>query len=397
VNYYKFKLACGVRKNRILNNKSIRIHKSIIARDYWRAKAHVMEWLGCESLIHSCPSFLLLYFPHTLADAQLYPFSQHSQKINDKYKLKIARCNILDFTKNLKGVYPKVKYVGFQTWFDIGKTESDELIECVKSRFPNAKIIFFDWFAPTDLRLGKVLGDGIDLYVKKNTLANMSKYKDGHNGDTTLMDFYGKRFGINYDHKNYNLSDDFLAKVITGPNFNTAPFLNSLFSQSSNELIDRFRPLDLHARIETKGTDWYSAMRQASIYEVQKLKNVNAVFKGMVGFKQYLKEMMDSKITFSPFGYGESCWRDYEAVALGSLLIKPDMSHMTTTPSIFIDGETYISVKWDLSDFNEKLHYYLNNDDERRRIAKNAFDVCHDYIGKKGFMSFFGNLIERTK
>jgi spore maturation protein CgeB len=76
------------------------------------------------------------------------------------------------------------------------------------------------------------------------------------------------------------------------------------------------------------------------------------------------------------------------------LLIKPDMSHMATTPNIFINGETYVSVKWDFSDFNEKVHYYLNNESERNRITRNAFEVCSDYIVKDGFLAFFERLVE---
>ena len=43
--------------------------------------------------------------------------------------------------------------------------------------------------------------------------------------------------------------------------------------------------------------------------------------------------MRHSRICISPFGYGEICWRDFEAILCGCLVVKPDMSHVETNPS----------------------------------------------------------------
>ena len=40
----------------------------------------------------------------------------------------------------------------------------------------------------------------------------------------------------------------------------------------------------------------------------------------------------ESKLCFSPFGYGEVCWRDFEAMSTGAVLVKPDMSHLQARP-----------------------------------------------------------------
>jgi hypothetical protein len=38
--------------------------------------------------------------------------------------------------------------------------------------------------------------------------------------------------------------------------------------------------------------------------------------------------LTNSKLCFSPFGYGELCWRDIEGLSDGGCLIKPDMGHL---------------------------------------------------------------------
>ena len=45
---------------------------------------------------------------------------------------------------------------------------------------------------------------------------------------------------------------------------------------------------------------------------------------------------------------------------------------------IFKDGVTCVTFKNDLSDFNEKLEYYLKNDKERNQICQNAYDLVHN-------------------
>jgi len=53
--------------------------------------------------------------------------------------------------------------------------------------------------------------------------------------------------------------------------------------------------------------------------------------------------------------------RDIESAIYGSILIKPDMSHIDSEPFIYEDGKTYIACKHDYSDLNEKIDYALSN------------------------------------
>jgi hypothetical protein len=94
----------------------------------------------------------------------------------------------------------------------------------------------------------------------------------------------------------------------------------------------------------------------------------------MVGQDRYYRELYDSKMVLSPFGWGEVCFRDFEAIISGALLLKPDMSHIKTWPDVYIPYETYIPLDWDGGDVTEKAEAYLLDDVARRRIAENAWE-----------------------
>jgi len=66
----------------------------------------------------------------------------------------------------------------------------------------------------------------------------------------------------------------------------------------------------------------------------------------------------------SPFGQGEICYRDWELIQCGTIMIKPNMSNIDTIPNMYIDGETYVSCNYDWSDLEEKIDYILSNFDE---------------------------------
>ena len=81
-------------------------------------------------------------------------------------------------------------------------------------------------------------------------------------------------------------------------------------------------------------------------------------------FEEYIKNLMDSKISFSPFGMGEICFRDFECMQYGTIMIKPNQDLVKTIPDIYEPGKTYIDVKYDWSDLEEKIDYILSNFDE---------------------------------
>jgi len=116
---------------------------------------------------------------------------------------------------------------------------------------------------------------------------------------------------------------------------------------------------------------------------------------GKIPLEEYFEEMRNCKIAAGPFGVGEITLRDFEIIICGALLLKPEMEHMETWPSLFQPGKTFIAHKWDLSDFAEKVEELLKNDGMRIEIASAAQKVYADAVSEEGMERFADRLIEK--
>jgi len=147
------------------------------------------------------------------------------------------------------------------------------------------------------------------------------------------------------------------------------------FSLRYTEPNLKFRPIDISyrgsmwAKIPTVNW-WRKQTLQLLTSYLTKKTSVISGGENHIDKKQFHKEIQNSKITLSPFGIGEICFRDFECFINGSLLIKPNMDHLLTWPALYIDGVTYLSHKWDFSDFNEKLDSVLSNPERYEEIAR---------------------------
>lgn len=85
-------------------------------------------------------------------------------------------------------------------------------------------------------------------------------------------------------------------------------------------------------------------------------------------YQNYLEKIAKSKISVSVRGWGRDSLRRFEIPLYETLLFTHDIG--TVIPYPFEDGKTCVMFKNDLSDFKEKLEYYLEDENERIRIAK---------------------------
>jgi hypothetical protein len=111
-------------------------------------------------------------------------------------------------------------------------------------------------------------------------------------------------------------------------------------------------------------------------------------------YNEYVDILRRSKMTLSPFGMGEVCFRDFEIIQFGSIMIKPDMSNVITYPNIYIPYETYIPVKLDWSDLNEQIHYVLENYNECKDIAENARRVMQSSFSIENLLMYWYNTLK---
>lgn len=325
---------------------------------------------------------LLVTQPERIPQSQIYPFHHYAGDLKRLYGAEVREADTWAILRGEKPVASGATVVAFQTPFDIADADLERLVGLLREQNPGARIVCLDWFAPTDLRNAARMDPLVDLYVKKHLLRDRTAYGRPTRGDTNLTDFYNRRYGIAEPEQVFPIPSGFWDKLVLGPSFATAP---NILPALLGRMPGGARPIDLHARFAVGGTPWYQGMRGEAEAALDTVADL-AVVKGEgVPLPRFMVEMARSKIGFSPFGYGEVCWRDYESVMAGAVLLKPDMSHIETAPDIFHPWETYVPLAWDLTDFEEVVRRLCADAVLRQRIARNAFGLLHDWLKSDAF------------
>jgi hypothetical protein len=239
----------------------------------------------------------------------------------------------------------------------------------------------------------------VDRYVKGHLFRDRNQYLQRFTGKSNLTDFVHR-------HHNYSFADDPIAaeskplpagqigKLRVGWNLAGGRPILRLYEKSRLNFTTSAKTNDVVFRGSVR-KDWMAYLRADIEPALSRLATSYRVIAptARVPYEKYLQEMQTSKICISPFGYGEICWRDFEAILCGCLVIKPDMSHVETVPDIFQPDQTYVPVKWDFSDLEEKCLFFLKNDDERQRIANNAFTLLDEFYKSGRLVDTISNLI----
>ena len=326
---------------------------------------------------------LLVSQPERIPQSQIFPFHHYADDLRRLYGAEVREADTWDILAGATPAARDASVVGFQTPFDIPNADLTRLVTLLRVQNPRARLVHLDWFAPTDLRNAEGMDPLVDLYVKKHVLKDRTAYGKPTRGDTNLTDYFDRRYDIAEPEQCFAIPDGFMDKLVVGPSFATAPgILPALMGRRPPASS---RPIDLHARFAVGGTPWYQGMRGEAEAALNVLSDLNVAKGEGVPLARFMVEMRRSKIGFSPFGYGEVCWRDYESVMAGAVLLKPDMSHIETAPDIFVPWETYVPVAWDLSDFEDTTRRLIADHALRDRIAAQAFDRLHDWLKSDRF------------
>jgi len=112
---------------------------------------------------------------------------------------------------------------------------------------------------------------------------------------------------------------------------------------------------------------------------------------------EYASKMNECKMWLSTSGPGDHGSPRYFEIALSKTLLL--CNHMPAVNSdIFVDDETCVVFKNDMSDFEEKVDYYLKNDKERNRIIENAHDlISNKYTWKHMAESLISEIKEQKE
>jgi Glycosyl transferases group 1 len=279
--------------------------------------------------------------------------------------------------------------------------ESVDFLQRLNDRPRRPRIILMDYLAPAGSPFLSLI-PYVDCYVKRQHLADVDLYAKDYEGGQVFTDFLAKELGYDLDGWNFGTKPDpaHLGKLVTGWNLGVTPrYHRQLRLTRRFRSLWRMRPFDVHRRFspasDGKKFEWYERYRQEAAQKLDGLADrYRLTGSGRIHHRLYLGELLASKLVVSPFGWGEVCFRDYEAVATGSLLVKPSMDHLVTLPNIYKPYETYVPVKWDLSDLAETCDHYLRHPSESLQIIRNAQEALLDYYENDGFVNGMRHILD---
>ena len=342
-----------------------------------------------------------------IAQAQREPFMYHKKSLRQKLNLNTEHIYTNNFAEIAQACQQQDSDVVFllPNWRETPEV-AEKAVKSIRENNPNRTLIFVDPFAQTSTRYFNLL-PYVDRFLKRQCLADLEEYDLKSIGGSTFTEFVARQWQADFSNWSIDskIPDGYQDRISSGWNLGTAKKYRQqlqkpkFWSRNYKKEIDVFCRLSLGSN---KKKEWYCEYRQASVKALEPLDRdyklaVSGRFieDGLIPSRQYLREIKSSRLVFSPFGWGENCWRDFEAICYDCLLIKPSMSHIDTKPNIFIPEETYVPVKWDFSDLEEKCRYYLERPEEAQKIVENARRVYKNYFEHQEFVETIERIIAK--
>jgi len=222
----------------------------------------------------------------------------------------------------------------------------------------------------------------VDLFLKKQLLKDKSYYLGGH-GKPNLRIWLPENEANTAGFTTAAAAELGKMRLAWNLGLNDYRYFGYKMSRLSNYLdyrlyplrfrdVNQERPLDIVFRgtLHQDLTTQHAVSGQRN-HVLQLLKGLKRNIPGgeITGKRAYWRELKMARVGISPFGWGEICYRDFEILISGCLLIKPDMNHLETYPDVFVDRETYLAVRWDLADLENQLNTVMDDFDAYSAIA----------------------------
>ncbi len=250
----------------------------------------------------------------------------------------------------------------------------------------------------------------VDLYCKKQLLRNHSLYTRNWRENRRYVEELNRLYAIDEgDHEAPGVPLDlqYDSKLRLSWNLAYADYRSQSYPQRYLGMVGlsrspRFhgsseRSVDLQARYSLSYQLPAITMHRRRYQDTASSLTGFEVRVGRIKRKAFLHELQQTRAVLSPFGYGEICYRDFEAMVFGCALIKPDISDLETWPDVFQAGKTYVPLPLDSEESRRLLQEILGNHellDEVRKSAQAAYRNLWTKAGIEHFVAHFKSLLE---
>ena len=253
--------------------------------------------------------------------------------------------------------------------------------------------------------------DLVDLYYKGKLLKDRSNYQKPMYGRQIFTDYYNQKYGVvdekvklrgiphdpdvlnklrvswNLGYGMYPMPNEHLTRLAKGAaHFSLSKLLRPWFIYTFKKMVGRMnQPVNTQEKMKVVQARFSSKSLPNTIgYQrkifLQKCQQAENILTGSIKPKAYNEEIKSVAAVLSPFGWGEVCFRDFEAVFNGSVLIKPNMDHIETWPDIYQSSKTYVPVDWDGGDLIETINQVSRNISAYRGIVEAARETYRNAL-----------------
>ena len=325
------------------------------------------------------------------------------------------------YKKDLKKMGVKIRFLNL---FNMKHQKLSKIVG-IDSRIPNldknldsivkilkSKAEYLIWFDNND-GSGKAYWPALkyfDRYFKRNLLKDLSLYRKKFYKNSIFTDYYKRSYNIKEYKGNpfgFDLNPKYHKKISLSWNLSLCDYR---FSGKISEYLCNFsrkiklkfykpslnRKLLFSANFNISKSSYLIYFQREMLgkflYETYK-SNPN-VSVGRIPKKDYIKTQRASKAIFSPFGWGETCYRDFEIFIVGAALIKPNMDHLETWPKLYKKNETYIPISWKIEDWEDTIPEILADEEFLLRIARNGQNLYKKLWTEEGKEAFCERFIE---
>jgi hypothetical protein len=271
-----------------------------------------------------------------------------------------------------------------------------------KLRDKYRRIVYFDDTAdPRELKAE--LLPYVDAYYKKQLLKDRTIYGVSIYGKRLYTDYYHRTRGIDDDNPVVMppVPEDQVSKLKLSWNLGIGNYPKSRTRKNvALRMVGAFgvgavRPFLVDPLSYKASVPWRNAVssrfgmrfdrRTVSFHRelfIEEAKKRPELFlRDRVPLSEFNRELREVKAVLSPFGWGEICFRDFEAILNSAVLIKPSMDHIETWPDIYRPAESYVPVDWEASDLVQKTEEILGDDSRRKAIAERALEIFREAYG----------------
>lgn len=299
-------------------------------------------------------------------------------------------------------------------------TKNQHLENLIKISKLNQNIIWLDNSDSAGTTSFEVL-PYVKKYVKKQYYKDKNLYRKNFFRGRLYSDFYQKKYALekNFKSETFLLPKEYENKLVLGWNIGVGNYfdvfnfnkinkfqciINSLFRKNYKELFKytlkyynlATRKQKVFYKFNLRNNDKKKSIHFQRNRVNEILKDKFSLSTQRLNHRSYLEQLKNSQISVGAFGWGEICYREFEAIKMGAAIIFPNIDYLETWPNIYQDNFSYVSYELDFSNLIQKIDLVINNQNLRESLIENSQKIhksVYSDVGLNYLINFFKKII----